>query len=160
MITLVPFNPDGTPVRGRKDRLWVYERPSEARALLSCAKAWWTRKGVPKPVPEGATVHAGELVRRPPRQGELVAPDGRVFVGELAYRYERLPVLLSETRELAPGEEDDVVSTRLAWVDVRVRAHADAEAAALAEARRKHAAQRAARRATHAEVAASKGEST
>lgn len=166
MVTLVPYNPDGQPVRGRKDRLHVFERSQEERAKRSAARAWWTRKGEPREIPEGATLRIGVLVRpsrdedsgllmvlppnesrpRKVRDDDLRAPDGRVFFGEAApaYRWERVPVVDPET--------DEVIDTRLKWVDLREERRKAEESRLLEEAKSKHAAKKAAR------AAAARGE--
>lgn len=154
MVYAVPYNPDGTPVRRRKGRLVVAEGRDTHRAQLTCGRAWWTRKGEPKPVPVGATIHIGLVVKphvdvdsgilmvRPPgqparkvRDDDLIDPSGRVFFGSLAFRCERVPVVDPET--------DEVIGLREKWVDVQEQEQAAAAARELEEARRAHRAKRA-----------------
>ena len=113
-ITATPHTPEGAPMLDAAGKPLEYERRDERRAVLSCKKAWWHPRSDPDPAknapPEGAQIHID---------------------GALALRFERVPVF-----DEATGE---VISTRLDWVDLRIRAKAEAEAKALAEMRAKYA---------------------
>lgn len=109
----IPHNPDGSPMCDAAGKPLEFERKDERRALMSAKKVWWHPKCDPTPEknqpPEGAQIHID---------------------GALALRFERVPVF---------DEAGEVVGTRLDWVDLRIRAKAEAEAKALAEMRAKYA---------------------
>lgn len=121
MPVAVPYNPDGSlaTLKG-SSKPYRCDRPTEARALASAVKVWWHPRPTPgreEPgPPEGARVHVDDVP---------------------AFELRRVPVIDPDT--------DEVVSTKLDWVDLRLEARVAEEAKALEEARKAHAARKAAR---------------